>query len=68
MNAFDRSRGSPVTNSSLFDRIHRDLSLAHDHAEELHLGGIKEALGEFQGETMFMETKEYMSGAFMVEG
>ena len=54
-------------NGGQFDWIHHDLSLANDHAEELHLGGIKEALGECQGETVFTEMKEYTSGAFMVE-
>ena len=44
------------------------MSLANDHAKELHLGSVEEALGEFQGETMFTEMKEYTSGVFMVEG
>ena len=43
------------------------MSLTNDHAKELHLGSIKETLGEFQGETMFLEMKEHTSGTFMVE-
>ena len=44
------------------------MSLTNDEAKEFHLGGIKEAFGELQEETMFSEMKEYMSGALMVEG
>ena len=67
VNAFDGGGGFSVMNSGQSDRVHHNLSLANDHAEELHLRGIKEAFGESQGETMFLETKEYVLGVFMVK-
>ena len=68
VNAFDRGRGFPVVNSSQFDRVHHNVSLANDHAEEFHFRSIEKTFGEFQGETMFSEMKEYTLGAFMVKG
>ena len=66
-NAFDGGRGFSVANGSYFDRVHCNMSLANDHAKELHLRSVKETFGEFQGETMFSEMKEYTSGTFMVK-
>ena len=43
------------------------MSLANDHAKELHLRSVKETFGEFQGETMFLEVKEYPLGMLMVK-
>ena len=41
-------------NGGQFDRVHRNLSLADDHAKEFHLWGIKETFGEFEGEIVFL--------------
>ena len=54
-NALDRSGGFPFFNGRKLDRIHFDLSLANNHAEELYAGYIKGAFGKLKGQSMFMK-------------
>ena len=43
-------------------------TLSDDHAEVFHSGGIKGALGDLEGQTMFPEILKDMTSAFMMEG
>jgi hypothetical protein len=46
--AFYRCRVFPVLNSGEFGRIHFDLALSNDHAQEIHFGGVENAFGQFK--------------------
>ena len=47
-NSFDRDRWFPFLYGREFDRVHFDLSLTDNHAKELDVWCIEDALGKFK--------------------
>ena len=65
--SFDGGRGFPFSYGLKLLFIHPNLPLSNDHAQELHVEGIKYAFGEFNRQSMFLESLEYMSSLLMME-
>ena len=64
-NTFDRSGGFPFFNGGKLDRIHFDLSLTNNHAEEFNARYIKGTFGKLEGQSMFTKAKKNSLSAFM---
>ena len=54
---FDKHRGFPFLDGRKFNRIHFNLFLANNHAQEFYVRYVKDAFGKFKGQSMFTKVK-----------
>ena len=65
--ALDRGGWFPFFNGGKFDRVHLNPSLADNHAKKFDAWDVKGAFGEFERKSVLPESKEYVTGSFVME-
>lgn len=60
-------RGEPAFDSFKFGGVHFDRTREDEEAEVFDFGGVKGTFGEFQGEVLFVELLQDMTGALLME-